>query len=94
MPVSLKQSLPFKVSDKTAHAFNISHIYHMLRPAYPTSFDQPKFEISLSCLLHCYFPFEVSGFSRSIVDVSAVRGSCAAQVGIWLPVTGTTSFPS
>jgi hypothetical protein len=58
-------------------------------------------KLNLSCLLHCYFPFalfllslEVSGFSRSIIDVSAVRGCCAAQVGSWLPMIGTTSVPS
>ena len=58
-------------------------------------------KLSLSSLLHCYFPFalfllslEVAGFSRSIVDVSAVRGCCAAQVGSWLPMIGTTSVPS
>jgi hypothetical protein len=58
-------------------------------------------KLSLSCLLHCYFPFalfllslEVSGFSRSIVDFAAVRSCCAAQVGSWLPMIGTTSVPS
>jgi len=58
-------------------------------------------KLSLSCILHCYSPFalfllslEVSGFSHSIIDVSAVRGCCVAQVGSWLPMIGTISVPS
>jgi len=58
-------------------------------------------KLSLSCLLYCYFPFalfllslEVSDFSRSVVDFSAVRGCCTARVGSWLPIIGITSVPS
>ena len=101
MPVSLKQSLPFKVYDKTGRSLNISHICHVLRPAYSTSFAHPKFAIKLVLFTPVISPFAlfllslgVSGFSRSIIEVSAVRGCCAAQVGNWLPMTGTTSVPS
>lgn len=53
-------------------------------------------KLSLSCFPFALFllSLEVSGLSHSIVDVSAVRGCCAAQVGSWLPMIGTTSVPS
>jgi len=100
MPVPFKQSLPFKVSDKTVHVFNITYVTCFVRLTLLHSITR-NLKLSLSCLLHCYFPFalfllslEVSGFNRNIVDVSAVRGCCAAQVGSWLPMKGTTSVPS
>ena len=57
----------------------------MLCPDYPTSFDQPKLEIKPVLFTPLLFPLALCllSVSRSVVDVSAVRGCCAVHVDSW-----------